>query len=135
MSDFNVVHGKDLDFTVEPIDAKTVDITKEWTTGHLFWKKRIKVHAQQIEMPKEYGGLSALAKVTIEVGGKVVHKADIPWAMPKADIMLAMQVYMLAKQPNYKHPKWQPIMEQFAFKCKGFEPPADMWWSKGPLLD
>jgi hypothetical protein len=109
-------------------------ITKEWKTGRLF-KKRIKVHAQQVEMPKEYGGLTALAKVTIEVNGKIVHEADIPWAMPKAGFMLAIQVYMLSKQPDYAHPEWQPILEQFAFKCEGFTPPARMWWSKEPLLD
>ncbi|OGI31950.1 MAG: hypothetical protein A3G09_03260 [Candidatus Moranbacteria bacterium RIFCSPLOWO2_12_FULL_48_12] len=86
-------------------------------------------------MPPEYGGMAATAKVTIYKNGKVVHEADAPWPMPKADITLAFQVYMLAKQPDYTHPEWQPIMEQFAFKCEGFTPPAKMWWSKEPLID
>lgn len=86
-------------------------------------------------MPPEYGGLAATAKVTIYKNGEVVHAAEAPWGMPKADIMLALQIYMLAKQPDYEHPEWQPTMERFTTMCEGFEPPAQMWWGRDSLPD
>jgi hypothetical protein len=117
------------------MDTTLPRITKHWSTGRLWWKKKIQVDAEQVEMPPEFGGLSATAKVTIKENGVVVHEADIPWPMPKMDIMLPLQVYTLAKKPDYAHPKWQPIMEQFAFSCDGFSPPTKMWWTRQPVLD
>lgn len=115
-------------------ENRIAEVTKEWTEERWPRKKVIKVQAQQTEMPEIYGGLAALAKVTISVNGEVAHEAEIPWAMPKGEVMLPLQVYLLAKYPDYEHPEWQPVMEQFAFKCEGFAPPEELWWSKEPLF-
>ena len=86
-------------------------------------------------MPPEYGGLSATAEVVIYEKGEEVHRADIPWATPIAEVLLAMQVYLLSQMPNYPDPEWQPVMEAFAFACEDFSPPEKIWWSTEPLFD
>lgn len=110
-------------------------LTKEWLIGWWPFRSHIKVVAEQVDMLPEYGGFAATAKVTIYKNGEVVHEAEAPWGMPKADIMLALQVYMLAKQPEYEHPEWQSIMERFATMCEGFEPPTQLWWGRDSLFD
>ena len=102
-------------------------LIREWSTGWWPLRTRIKVVAEQVDMPSKYGGCSATAKVTIYKNGQVVHEAEAPWCMPKADITLTLQVYMLAKQPDYEHPEWQPIMERLTTMCEGFEPPIMRW--------
>jgi hypothetical protein len=104
-------------------------ITKEWRAGIWPFRKSYEVSAEQVEMSKEYGGQSALARVTITVNKKTVHKASIPWPTPKGVAMLALQVYMLSKQPNYPHPEWQPVLERFARACEGFSTAGlKMYW-------
>lgn len=117
------------------MNTRNPQLTKEWSTGWWPFKRYIKVVAEQVDMPPEYGGMAATAKVTIFKDDKVVHVAEAPWGMPKADIMLVLQVYMLAKQPEYEYPEWQPIMERFCTMVDGFEPPTQMYWSREPFLD
>lgn len=116
-------------------DQKSLtSITKEWTVRRkLIFKDRIKVSAEQVEMPPKFGGIAVTAKVKIYKNGVIIHEAEVPWPMPKDDIMLAMQVYLLAKKPDYSKPEYQPYMEKFALMCKGFEPPDRLWWSNEPF--
>ena len=108
----------------------TPGIIQEWTSGWWLWKRKINVRAQQVELPEEFGGLVALARVVISVNGKIVHEDEIPWPMPKGEGVLPYQVYLLAKLPEYAYPEWQPILKRFAFKCKGFVPPKNLRWLK-----
>jgi hypothetical protein len=114
-----------------------IALTQEWSTGWWLWKKNYKVEAEQVDLPPELGFIpgSATAKVKIFLNGKIEHEADIPWMMPKLEIMLPLQVYMLSQQPDYPHPHWQPILEQFALLCEGFERPTHLYWGEGSIFD
>lgn len=105
------------------------DITKVWSDGG----RIITFHAWQVPVTEEgYDPEMTTVKFDIEIDGKKVHEAVVPWMNFKGEPFLALQVYTLSQKPNYPHPEYQVLMEDFAVKCKYFEKPPQIFWEKGP---
>jgi hypothetical protein len=113
------------------ISGKCSNITKEWKGSA---GDDIKVHAWQVPLSDDLDPTRSLAaaKLTIERNGDLVHSADMPWPLPRGDVLLALQVYTLSTMPRYSNPEFQPAMEAFAERCEGFEEPPQIFWTKGP---
>ncbi len=109
------------------------DIRHSWTQGVGFLglkRRRIEVHAWQVELGKEFLPGCSTARVIIIVDGKTELETDIPWPMPNGNITLPLQVFLLAKMPLYEYAEWQPILEQFARSCEHFCEPLKIWWGQ-----
>ena len=108
-------------------------VTKRWTRTYGFlWHKRqaIEVTVQQVALPQDSIGLFATAQLTITIDGKLMLEESLPWPMPRAEIMLPLVVYMLARYPKYEHPEWRPVLMKFCSLCDGFTPPLALHWSR-----
>ena len=113
-------------------------ISKTWTVDgglfNLFRKKTIRVDAEQVELEIDPSGMCATAKVAVYVNDKLAHQADVPFALPKSELMLPMQVFLLSQSPRQRRNKWAKTMEAFCYKCEGFAPPEKIWWPDEPIF-
>lgn len=116
---------------------KPGDLTQHWKQRVHFLglaKKQIEVHAWQEEVNPPFMPGASTAKLTITVDGKVELEDEIPWPLPNGNLMLALQVFLLSKMPDYAYAEWQPVMERFARRCEGFAEPSKIWWGAPNIL-
>ena len=112
-----------------------IKITQTWKRGIWGFRDTIEVEAEQVPIEEDPICIFATAKVVIKVNGEVKHTVEIPWHMPKAEIGLLTQVYMLSQHPSYIMPVWQPIMEKFCRRTPGFKKPDGMYFIVGDPFD
>ena len=118
---------------VIPKLTKTVAFaTRGWFDSILFWPSvaTVEVTAEQKSLGEDRFNSMALAEIIIKEKEKIVLQDEVPWPMPIGELMLLLQVYFISQMPNYKHPRWQKVMEEFCYSFPDFSPPDKIYWGK-----
>jgi hypothetical protein len=113
--------------------TKTVTfVIRGWFESIFFWPSvvTVEVTAEQKSLNEDLFGFAALAEIVIKEKEKIVLQDEVPWPMPIGEPTLLLQVYFLSQMPNYKHPRWQKVMEKFCYSFPDFSPPNKIYWGR-----
>ena len=106
-------------------------ITKRWVERKGFLgigRKEVEITAESIPIVENYTLITTMAVISIRINGLLKMHGEFPWPLRGKPDSLPLHVFIVAKNPKYKHGRYQKRLEKFCYHCEGFDPPSPLWF-------